>query len=114
MFLSLITALLIQPAQADTRTYDIKGMHCGGCVSMIKDQVCKLPGVESCDVKMNKVTLKGGGLDDNAVKAAVAKAGDYSVVSVEHADAVGASDQKPQPGPTLPAKHNHKKETKTK
>jgi copper chaperone len=101
--LGLMTSLLlILSAQADTRTYEINGMTCGSCEKSVKKQVCSLPGVTDCQVEVGKIVLKGESIDDTAVKAAVSKAGEYSVVSVEHSDASADSSQKPNPGPTMP------------
>lgn len=104
MKLILASALVLAaaPALAETKIYETKGMHCGACVAMAKAEVCKLPGVESCKVELNKITLTGAKLDDAAVKTSVAKLGDeYSVVSIEEAGAAQADDRKPNPGPTL-------------
>lgn len=76
--LTLFAALA---AHADTKIYNVQGMHCGGCVKSVKAKICQLPGVESCQVEVNKVTLTGT-LDDEAIKAAVASTGEYSVTDV--------------------------------
>lgn len=99
--LALGAIFLALPALAETRSYDIKGMTCGSCVKMIDAQVCKLPNLESCKVEIGKVTVTAPTLDDEVIKAAVAKAGEYSVVGIEHADAAAGSAIKPNPGPTL-------------
>ena len=35
----------------------INKMTCGGCVSAIKNKLCKVPGVKSCEVEVGKATL---------------------------------------------------------
>lgn len=106
--MATVLALSTAAFAAETRTYDIKGMTCDGCVKYVKAQVCALKGVESCNVEVGKVVLSGNGLNDDEIKAAVDKAG-YKVVGVEHADATMGADVKPAPGPTLDAKKSNTK-----
>lgn len=102
MFSALLSFLVFAaPANADVRSYDIKGMTCSACAKMVKAKVCELPGLDKCEVSVGKVTLAGKKLDDEAVKAAIAAAGEYTVVGIEHADAAQGQNIKPQPGPTL-------------
>ena len=80
----LIPALFLFPllAFAETATYDISGMTCGACVKMIKAKVCKIEGLEKCDVTIGKVvvsTKAGTPVDDQKIKDAVVHAGDYKV-----------------------------------
>ena len=35
----------------------INKMTCGGCVNAVKNKLCKVPGVRSCDVEVGKATL---------------------------------------------------------
>ena len=70
-------------AWAETKTYNVQGMHCEGCVSSVKEKVCGLEGIAKCDVEVGKVTLttkEGAKLDDNAVTNAVEAAG-YKVTN---------------------------------
>ncbi len=69
-------------ALAAPSTYNVSGMTCGSCVKAVKAQVCKLDGVEKCEVKIGKVVLTpkaGFTLDDKKISAAVEKAGEYKV-----------------------------------
>lgn len=81
--LSIVTltylALAVGNAQAETKSYTMSGMTCGSCVKSVSAQVCKLPGVEKCEVDINKMTLTGK-LDDKAISQAVEKAG-FTVAS---------------------------------
>lgn len=76
-----VIALATSVAHAETKTYQVQGMHCGGCVKSVKAKVCQLPGVETCKVEVNKVTLTGT-LNDEAIKAAVNSTGEYTVTNV--------------------------------
>ena len=80
----LIPALLLLPVSvfAETTTYDVAGMTCSSCVKMIKATVCKTEGVEKCDVSIGKVvitTKPGTTIDEQKIKEAVVRAGDYKV-----------------------------------
>lgn len=67
-------------AQADSKTYTIKGMDCGDCVKNIEAKVCTLPGMDSCKVEVGQVTLVSKKpLDDTQISKAVKGAGHYSV-----------------------------------
>ncbi|WP_413288219.1 heavy-metal-associated domain-containing protein [Bdellovibrio sp. HCB337] len=80
----LIPALLILPISsfAETTTYDVTGMTCNSCVKAIKAQVCKMDGIEKCEVSLGKIMLstkEGITLNEQSVKEAVGRAGDYKV-----------------------------------
>jgi copper chaperone len=63
---------------SDTRTFTVKGMTCGHCVSSVTEEVREIPGVESVDVVLETgaVTVTSSqALDDAAVRAAVEEAG---------------------------------------
>jgi copper chaperone CopZ len=78
MIKALLASLLIfsSMAFADTKTYTVEGMHCGGCVDAVKAKVCKLPDIEKCDVNVGSVTLTSKGtLNDKNVADAVEAAG---------------------------------------
>lgn len=84
MKLSFFAATLFLPlfAMAGPSTYKVSGMTCGSCVKAVKAKVCKLEGVEKCEVTIGKVILTakpGVTLDDKMVSAAVEKAGEYKV-----------------------------------
>lgn len=63
-------------------TYTVTGMTCGHCVNAVTEEVSAIQGVEKVDV-----TLDGGSMavasaepvDFEAIKAAVAEAGNYQV-----------------------------------
>ena len=58
-------------------TYTVPGMHCGHCERAIREEVSALDGVESVDVDLESkhVTVRGGALDESAVRAAIVEAG---------------------------------------
>ncbi len=92
MKLALITASLLigNGAFAETATYDLKGLHCGGCKASIEASVCKemADKLSSCSVeqvnqkkqtgKLTLITKEGVKLDDAQVTALVSKAGEYT------------------------------------
>lgn len=79
---SLGLCLFTATASAETKTYKLDGMSCGGCVKSVKMKVCQLPGVETCNVSVGEMTLTGAHLDDAAISAAVSSTGEFSVVEV--------------------------------
>ena len=84
--LAILTICLGSYAMAESKVYEVKGMHCGGCVKSIKAKVCQLPGVESCSVEIGKVSLTSKTdtqLDDKAIAEAVKSAGEYEIKKVE-------------------------------
>lgn len=61
-----------------TKTYTVTGMTCGHCVSAVREEISRIPGVQSVDVDLasGAVTVaSAGALDDAAVAAAVDEAG---------------------------------------
>lgn len=80
-----IAALLVsQAALAETVTYDVEGMHCGSCAKSIKAQVCKMDGLEKCDVSVGKVvvsTKAGVTISQDQIQAAISKAGEYKITN---------------------------------
>lgn len=60
-----------------TRTYTVTGMTCDHCVASVREEVGALPGVAAVDVDLagGRLAVTGTGLDDEAVRAAVAEAG---------------------------------------
>jgi copper chaperone len=63
---------------SDTRTFTVRGMTCGHCVSSVAEEVQEIPGVERVDVVLETgaVTVASAQpLDDDAVRAAVEEAG---------------------------------------
>ncbi|MGZ3772696.1 MAG: heavy-metal-associated domain-containing protein [Pseudobdellovibrionaceae bacterium] len=71
-----------QAALAETITYNVEGMHCGSCAKAIKAQVCKMDGLEKCDVTMGKVIISpktGVTISQEQIQTEVSKAGEYKV-----------------------------------
>ena len=64
------------------RTYTVRGMTCGHCVSSVREEVSEVPGVTDVGVGLSsgRLTVSGSNVSDEAVKAAVADAG-YEVSS---------------------------------
>jgi mercuric ion binding protein len=81
--LMILTALLLSSAAfAESTAYEVEGMHCGSCAKSIQAQVCKLDGVDKCDVTVGKVLIsskKGVNLSQEQIQAAISKAGDYKI-----------------------------------
>ncbi|HWT26147.1 MAG TPA: heavy-metal-associated domain-containing protein [Solirubrobacteraceae bacterium] len=67
---------------ADTREYTVHGMTCAHCVASVREEVAEVPGVRDVDVELasGRLTVSGDGLDDDAIRAAVAEAG-YDVAA---------------------------------
>ena len=61
----------------DTREYTVNGMSCGHCEAAVEEEVSALDGVESVDVDLatKLVVVRGEGLDDAAIRAAIGGAG---------------------------------------
>jgi copper chaperone len=59
------------------KTYTVPGMSCGHCVMAVREEVERVAGVESVDVELEtkQVIVRGRGLDDGAVRAAIDEAG---------------------------------------
>ena len=61
----------------ETLTYKVPAMHCGHCRASVIEEVSDVGGVDSVDVDLETklVTVRGDGVDDAAVRAAIAEAG---------------------------------------
>jgi copper chaperone CopZ len=61
----------------DSLVLTVDGMTCRGCVGRLEGELRQLEGFESVDVDLdsNRTEIRGRGLDDGAVRAAIAKAG---------------------------------------
>lgn len=73
----------------------IEGMHCGSCAAKIKKALGDIPHIESVSVSHQSGTAEIAAEqspDDDAIKRAVASAGDYRVTAV-HRTRRTASDQ---------------------
>ena len=62
---------------AQKLTYTVPGMSCGHCEKAVKTEVASVPGVAAVDVDLvtKLVTVRGEGIDDGAVRAAIDEAG---------------------------------------
>lgn len=58
-------------------TYTVSGMSCGHCKSAVEQEVGRVPGVElvEADPDTKLVLVRGEGLDDGALRAAIDEAG---------------------------------------
>lgn len=58
-------------------TYTVSGMSCGHCKSAVEQELGQVPGVESIDVDLDTklVVVRGEGLEDEALRAAIDEAG---------------------------------------
>jgi copper chaperone CopZ len=58
-------------------TYTVPGMHCGHCERAVSCELQQVAGVESVqvDLETKVVTVRGAGLDDAALRAAIDEAG---------------------------------------
>lgn len=61
----------------DERKYQVNGMTCGHCRAAVIDEVGALNGVDAVEVDLEsgRLLVRGDGIDDEAVAAAVAEAG---------------------------------------
>jgi copper chaperone len=59
------------------KTYNVPGMSCRHCVIAVTEEVERVAGVESVEVSLEAkhVTVRGRGLDDAALRAAIHEAG---------------------------------------
>ena len=66
----------------ETSEYVVSGMSCAHCVSSVREEVSEVPGVAdvAVDLASGRMTVAGTGVDDDAVRAAVAEAG-YEVAA---------------------------------
>jgi copper chaperone CopZ len=66
---------------SSTLEYVVTGMTCAHCVASVTEEVSEVPGVRGVDVDLGsgRVSVRGEGVDEEAVVAAVAEAG-YKVV----------------------------------
>ena len=61
-------------------TYSVPAIHCAHCAMSIRDEVSEVAGVDEVDVDLEtkSVVVRGHGLDDAALREAIAEAG-YAV-----------------------------------
>jgi copper chaperone CopZ len=62
---------------AETLTYTVPAIHCAHCGMSIREEVSEVTGVEAVDVDLDAkvVTVRGSGLSDEKLRAAIAEAG---------------------------------------
>jgi copper chaperone len=58
-------------------TYSVPAMHCAHCTAAVAEEVRAVAGVDAVDVDLDtkQVTIRGTGIDDAAVRAAIEEAG---------------------------------------
>ena len=58
-------------------TYTVPGMHCGHCEKAVSEELEQVAGVESVgvDLETKRVTIRGEGLEDAQLRAAIEEAG---------------------------------------
>jgi copper chaperone len=64
-------------ADDNTRTYSVTGMTCAHCVAAVSEEVGAVAGVRSVEVDLasGRMLVRGDGVSDTEVRAAVAEAG---------------------------------------
>lgn len=62
---------------SETVTYSVPAIHCAHCVMSIREEVAAVEGVDevAVDLETKVVTIRGMGLDDAALRAAIEEAG---------------------------------------
>jgi copper chaperone len=70
----------VTESQQSERIYYVRGMTCEHCVAAVKDEVRMVKGAEDVqvDLESGRLAVRGRGIDDAAVHAAVGEAG-YSL-----------------------------------
>jgi Copper chaperone len=77
-----LSLVIASSALAETTTYTVEGMHCGSCAKAITAQVCKMDGIDKCDVTVGKVVItpkSGATITQEQVQTAMSKVGDYKI-----------------------------------
>jgi copper chaperone len=61
----------------ETIVYTVPGIHCGHCERAVKDELQGVVGVRAVEVDLEakRVTVEGDGLEDTALREAMAEAG---------------------------------------
>jgi copper chaperone CopZ len=62
---------------SETAVYTLPAIHCAHCAMSIREEVGEVDGVDEVDVDLDAkvVTIRGRGLDDAELRAAIAEAG---------------------------------------
>jgi copper chaperone len=58
-------------------TYTVAGMSCGHCKAAVEEEIGRVPGVAAvnADLDTKLVVVRGEGLEDEALRAAIDEAG---------------------------------------
>ena len=61
----------------ETKTYFVPGIHCGHCEAAVRRELERVSGIQTVQVDLDTklVTVRGDGLDDAALVAAIDEAG---------------------------------------
>jgi copper chaperone CopZ len=61
----------------ETVSYRVPGMHCGHCKAAVSEELSAVDGVEAVDVDLDTklVVVRGQGLEDAKLRAAIDEAG---------------------------------------
>jgi copper chaperone len=61
----------------ETMTFHVPDMHCGHCKASVTEEVSAVDGVEDVEVDLDTklVVVRGEGLDDAKLRAAIEEAG---------------------------------------
>jgi copper chaperone len=62
---------------SETLVYRVPGMHCVHCTHAVEVELRAVPGVDeaAAELEGKTVTVRGSGLDDAALRAAIREAG---------------------------------------
>ncbi|MER3410493.1 MAG: cation-transporting ATPase [Thermoleophilia bacterium] len=62
---------------SETMAYTVPGMHCDHCKASVIEELQAVAGVEAVEVDLERklVVVRGQGLDDGRIRAAIAEAG---------------------------------------
>jgi copper chaperone CopZ len=60
-----------------TLTYTVPARHCGNCTAAVEREIFQVPGVDLVEAELStkEVVVRGEGVDDTAVRAAIREAG---------------------------------------
>jgi copper chaperone CopZ len=61
----------------DARVYSVPGLHCSQCERAVKEELDAVQGVDAVEVSLDTklVVVRGYGLEDEQLRAAIAEAG---------------------------------------
>lgn len=60
-----------------TKNYSVEGMTCEHCVASVQEEVTEVPGTQGVEVELEsgRLVVTGEGFSDDAIAAAVERAG---------------------------------------